>query len=423
MVRRIKTLATFGAGPFVTGDSEERFGNYNYNDVPELKGIFFAEFDNHQGPVILYQTEKAISKEGFSAWSSLIIPKSELFNRLLKISVPHEECKILGYPVGLENNSNHQKYERSTYIFNTCFVVASSTNADSIYEPIVQKVAEYFVELEQASFFLTRDGANHIPKIIEKIFNDLTKNRECVYKINDATSLYFKLCPSYRGIEPPEVSIFMVPMFVRDVELTKAVVEKMDVLSQRIIPMIDGIRTVKEIADEASIDQDLVVRCVRNLHFYECVSLVPVFLYSNTYVATERVQDFYKNNSEIADCLEFVKLRGQDDPTALPEFNDVFRLYLTMRCGMTLYDWVKEYRPRELGVDEHRLVQFGMHHQFLRKLTIYPVCTEKVTRSRLMQECNGTSSLEDIALKRGVDPHSLKEILELKRGSFEFIMK
>lgn len=33
----------------------------------------------------------------------------------------------------------------------------------------------------------------------------------------------------------------------------------------------------------------------RNLHFYECVGLVPIFLYSNTYVATEELHNFYHN--------------------------------------------------------------------------------------------------------------------------------
>lgn len=212
-------------------------------------------------------------------------------------------------------------------------------------------------------------------------------------------TLYFKLCPLYRGCEPPEIDYHMVPMFIREVTLTDHLIEKMDVLSQKIIPQIDGINTVREIAIILELDPSLVARCVRNLHFYECVSLVPMFLYYNTYVATERVHDFYKNQTEINDCLEFVKIQteigadGSEIPTRTPEFSDVFRLYLSMKvvgpklpidesdsnrlrfqCGNNLAEWADLEKPRSMGIDEQRLVQFGMHHQFLRKLSKYPIC-------------------------------------------------
>jgi hypothetical protein len=50
---------------------------------------------------------------------------------------------------------------------------------------------------------------------------------------------------------------------------------------------------VKEIAGLVAIDADLVARCVRNLHFYGCVTMVPIFLYANTYVSTEALHQFY----------------------------------------------------------------------------------------------------------------------------------
>lgn len=272
-------------------------------------------------------------------------------------------------------------------------------------------------------------------------------------------SHYYKLCPSYRGIEPPEIDYHMVPMFIREVDLTDRLIEKMDVLSQKIIPQIDGINTVREIAISLELDPSLVARCVRNLHFYECVSLVPMFLYWNTYVATERVHDFYKNQMEISDCLEFVKIQtavaedGSEIPMPTPEFSDVFRLYLSMkvappehkpgeekkfRCGMNLRQWVMQENPRSMGIDEHRLVQFGMHHQFLRKLSNYPICTvnpgnnscvlspkislRNIIRSRLLKMCNGKTSLDELSLIHNVDPESLFELLN-ESQKFEFVMK
>ncbi|KAJ1355209.1 hypothetical protein KIN20_012531 [Parelaphostrongylus tenuis] len=122
---------------------------------------------------------------------------------------------------------------------------------------------------------------------MSKVFTDLNTCGECVLPVTELTTLYLKLCPSYRGVEPPKVNLYMVPMFIRATQLTSAVIDKMDVLSQKIISKIDGIRCVKENSTEVEIDADLVMSCVRckqNLHFYEYVSLVPLFLYSNTYV-------------------------------------------------------------------------------------------------------------------------------------------
>ncbi|KJH42573.1 maleylacetoacetate isomerase [Dictyocaulus viviparus] len=207
----------------------------------------------------------------------------------------------------------------------------------------------------------------------------------------------------------------MVPMFIRATQLTPAVIDKMDVLSQKIIPKIDGIRCVKEIATEVEIDTDLVMRCVRNLHFYECVSLVPLFLYSNIYVATEKLHDFYTNPSEIEDCLHFVRIRLSDGELGpVPKFGDVFRLFMSLKCGITMRDWCESMVPRRYNVDERRMVQFGMHHQFLRKLSTYPIPTippnEMERAGRIYRLCDGTRALEDLAVIYDMMPEELHYI-------------
>ncbi|CAI5448464.1 unnamed protein product [Caenorhabditis angaria] len=384
--------------------------------VGALVGLAAGTFNKYTGR-LFPDSSKSTKKQ------CLIIPKTELFLHSIKICLKNQ-MKILGYPVGLD----HINYGRGRYTFNMCFVVAWDSNADSMYEPIVQKCAEYLIELEQEYNFLTNNiYQDQVVKLINFMFDGLNSKGESVVglQIDDQNiMLYFKLCPSYRGIEPPEVNAYMVPMFIRDININNRIIEKMDVLSQKIIPRIDGIATVREISNLLQLDVSLVARCVRNLHFYECVSLVPMFLYSNTYVATERVHDFYMNQTEITDCLEFVKI--QDSSLPLPEFSDVFRLYLSMKCGRKLLDWVKEEKPRQMRIDEHRFVQFGMHHQFLRKLTIYPICLippqEKTPKNKLLCSCNGKTSLEELAFENNLDPDKLYDLLEESK-KFEFVMK
>lgn len=432
MVQRQKTLATFGAGPFATGDSiGGRFGHYTFDDAPKLLGILLAEFDNREGPIIKHHVPRGNDnvEATFAFTKGLIIPKPSMFRHSFCLTINALKCKVLMFPVGID----HASYDRGRFTFDMSFIVDMTSSAETMYEPIVQKCAEYFIELEMEYKFLTNPKhQKQVLEVMEKMFIDLSTIGESVIEVSleddKIVSMYFKLCPLYRGCEPPEIDYHMVPMFIRQVDLTDRLIEKMDVLSQKIIPQIDGINTVREIAIILELDASLVARCVRNLHFYECVSLVPMFLYFNTYVATERVHDFYKNQKEISECLEFVKIQnviaedGSEIPMPTPEFSDVFRLYLSMKCGKQIGDWVDTENPRAMGIDEQRLVQFGMHHQFLRKLSVYPICTDNPGNNSLLKACNGKTSIDDLAVLHNVDPDTLSELLG-SSGKFSFVMK
>uniref|UniRef100_A0A183EGP3 Chloride channel CLIC-like protein 1 n=1 Tax=Gongylonema pulchrum TaxID=637853 RepID=A0A183EGP3_9BILA len=81
------------------------------------------------------------------------------------------------------------------------------------------------------------------------------------------------------------------------------------------------------------IDADLVMRCVRNLHFYGCLTLIPLFMYANTYVATEQLHQFYLNTDLIKECLDFVRPLDENGKNldTKPTFSDVFRLYTSLK--------------------------------------------------------------------------------------------
>ncbi|PIC14072.1 hypothetical protein B9Z55_027367 [Caenorhabditis nigoni] len=122
------------------------------------------------------------------------------------------------------------------FAFDMSFIVDMTSSAETMYEPIVQKCAEYLIELEMEYNFLTNPKyKTHVLEVMEKMFVDLSTRGESVIEVtledDEIVSLYFKLCPLYRGCEPPEIDYHMVPMFIREVELTDRLVEKMDVLS------------------------------------------------------------------------------------------------------------------------------------------------------------------------------------------------
>jgi hypothetical protein len=339
--------------------------------APRLEAITYAEFDNKIGRIVKHQVpHELLDKQAFDAISSALIPSEEMRNRLIKINM--YDYKIMGHPVGIKS----KKYDREVYIFNMCFILSKDSESDAVYEPLVQKCAEYLVDLEnECEFLTTTDGRrkNDLPKLTSTIFHNLNDKGECIFTVTDQTTLYLKLCPSFHGREPPPVNPFLVPIFTRIPPPTlPEQLHKMDVLSQKICPYIDGVRCVKDIAHAVQIDADLVGRCIRNLYFFGCITLLPMFLYSNTYIATEKIRHFFQSDTLVSECVEFV-VRNPRDPT--PIASDIFRLYLSLKRGMTLKEWCKRMVPKRLNVDERKLIQFGTFYGFVRKLAVYPIST------------------------------------------------
>lgn len=394
-------------------------------NVPKLKAIIFAEFDADKGPVIRIQMPDFLfDAKRFDTFSNAVIPKPELFHRLIKVN--HVEnsdgkvYKVIGHPVGIESDS----YARGRYIFNVCFVVDKNSQIDCMYEPMVQKCAAYLTQMEKDTRFLSQSQSK-LPDLLLEIFKGLNEHGECKIPVTDQTTIYLKLCPSFHGIEPPKVEPYMVPMFTQiPPPNTPNHISKMDVLSQKICPKVDGVCCIKEIAMLVQIDTDLVMRCVRNLHFYGCLTLIPLFMYANTYVATEQLHDFYMNTDLIKECLDFIRPvnDGGERSGRKPLFPDVFRLYASLKTGMTMKDWCERMSPRQYNVDERRAIQFGICHGFVRKLCIYPVCLKKCDMRRIAKLCDGTRSLEDLAVIFAISPVRLLEAVR-DDGNFVFISK
>jgi len=66
-------------------------------------------------------------------------------------------------------------------------------------------------------------------------------------------------------------------------------------------------------------------------------------------------------------------------------------------------DWCLRHSPHSVGVDDRKLIQFGLMRKFVRKVSAYPVWTggkegEKPTKP-LEKCCNGTVGLEELCRK------------------------
>lgn len=145
-----------------------------------ILGVLFCEFHPTQGPKIIYQVpEGFMSGENFQSLNAYIIPKNELQGRL--ITVNSLGYKILGYPVGIDN----KKFARNRYIFNLCFVCEASKRTVQ-YEPLVKKLARYFVHLEtECSFLSDEESKAGLPEVLKQIRDQLNSpERACNLKVS-----------------------------------------------------------------------------------------------------------------------------------------------------------------------------------------------------------------------------------------------
>ncbi|TPX34678.1 hypothetical protein SmJEL517_g02766 [Synchytrium microbalum] len=334
----------------------------------------------------------------FDSLSEYIIPKRELFNQLLIVSTP--KYRVIGHPISVEG----EKYQRNALLFNMCFVLAGDADT-SAHEPVVAKMARLLRLLEVESEFLSNpDTKQMLPNIMEHIMEGLNSYFECRIPIGlqneedmiSANTIDLKLFPRYP--EPPVIHDYEVPVLIIDLvkimEYEKSRDTYWDLTLQKVIPRIDGVSHVRRIADLADVAIDLVRLSVQHLlyvslsglavlrvtradamgdfdRYYGCVKMVDIFQFSNIYAVTGDVNMMLAKWSFQQDCLNFVTLQNQQQPS----FASIFRLYCGLRHGLTVREWIEENRVAEINIDIRRFFIYGLVKGFVYRVHRYPVWT------------------------------------------------
>ena len=139
--------------------------------------------------------------------------------------------------------------------------------------------------------------------------------------------------------------------------------------AKRVLPYIDGFHHVQKIAALANVDLTLVRSALQTLVFHGVLLLTPIFTYSNMYSVKPDVYQLYHDQRTRDECVRFVAI----DSERPPEFRDVFSLYCALGPGISVGVLCGRYDLQELGVDEKKLILFGIVRKFIHKLRKWPV--------------------------------------------------
>lgn len=354
-----------------------------------------SQLTSSTGPKVLHQvptssitaspSTPSIPLLHFPPISSLIIPHPTLCNTgLLQFTTSHH--RILSYPQCIASPS----YPRNAYTFNFCLVLAEDTDFSS-YIPVVRKLNTLFRTLEEQSQFLSRDGAEadsgKIYALCEILLEDLNNYSEAMIPIDKENTLNIKLFPTYPP--PPPLYAHHVPLST--VRLDHLVDENWDLTMLRILPWIDGINSVKQIALLADADFKLVKKAIRHLLYYGCVLLLDIFSFSAIYAPTAEVSECVENTEMLAECARYVALPDgmQDSDSSAPhaahkesaeekgrvDETQLAELYLSIKQGQSVKSWCIDHADVVSEIDVRRFITFGVIKGVLYRVHKYAFAT------------------------------------------------
>lgn len=351
----------------------------------------------------------------FDSVKNYVIPKAPLCNRLVTFLAGN--YRIEGHPVLIQGD----EYERNSFIFNFAFVFHAKSES-IVYETSIRRLARLFQALEEQSHFLYKGTNNStISNVIEQMYQDLNNYSECMIPVDQSTSINMKLFPLYNP--PPEIESFHVPISTVRLEALKD--DTWDPTMEKIIKYINGINSVRRIADLADADFTLTKQCIQHLYHYNCLVIIDLFQFSNIYAPTSRISNFLNEPQMVRECQAYVCFSSNSStgngsnihsirdrigsqassgnaPLSAPEsqtsvsfsalstssssisyypqeFHEVpsavtlFKLYLSLHQGQTVYDWRLENSDNLHNIDIRRFLSFGVIKGLIYRVHSYPI--------------------------------------------------
>ncbi|TID26512.1 nitrogen permease regulator 2 [Venturia nashicola] len=380
----------------------------------------------------------------FAAVSEILIPRQEFCDRPVTLCV--NRARIIGHPVCIDN----ARYERRQYIFNLAMVLDEEADFSG-HLSVVKKLASIFRNLEEQSLFLSmeerelfwvgggpvlEDGGEvdglalvddgdgemkgkvedvetgekveyavsdegqltasgllkkdeailggKVYALCEMIMEDLNNYCECMIPIDDINTINLKLFPARPS--PAPIHPWHVPFAT--VHLP-SIARSSDLTLSKIIPYINGVLSIAQIATLADTDLSLTRKAIQHLLFYGCVLILDIFQFGAIYAPTAEIGSFVEDADQISEAVRYVcmgtyrRLHATETTQHTREEwawksaevcidrARLVQLYTSLKQGVTLATWCSQHDILLQGIDVRRFITFGIIKGFLYRVHKY----------------------------------------------------
>ncbi|KAI0985719.1 hypothetical protein GJ496_010578 [Pomphorhynchus laevis] len=372
-----------------------------------ILSIIHSEFHTDRGPVIIMETEKSIDYIKFADIQSFIIPSINLKDRLLILEKAN--FRLIGCLRAIEN----KKYQRNTFMFNTCLLV---TNGDNLnYNAVLIKLSRYLLYLETHFCFLSNPTYQGLLRdFLNDVHTNLNKEDTVHIKSDVFIDLHLKLIGNIKNESNDKIghiAMCNVPVAVHRPHAGS------DLVEDKILNNVDGINNIDHITKEAKMDLAIGKCAIRRLIGSSKVYLVPAFQYFNQYMTTSKIIDLVKDHKL---QKAFVYICHRDNSSTLPSFRIIFQFLSCFSGGASVKDIVlrlmstKQIEPNGKYsymfdcLDERRCVQFAVMLKILRHLKpfICSIDNPNLFDYRINKQC------DEVDLLSALSGMCLNEIIE-----------
>ncbi|GJJ68133.1 nitrogen permease regulator 2-like protein [Entomortierella parvispora] len=233
---------------------------------------------------------------------------------------------------------------------------------------------------------LAQTNGSGMQNLIEQLIEDLNSYCECQIPIDSANTINLKLFPTYTN--PAPVYDYQVPISTVNLEALTDV--NWDMTMQRITGYINGVNSVKRIAEYADVETGLARMCMQHLLYYGCIIMVDLFQFKNIYAVKLEMMRLTEDVALQCECVSYVTLPDMHAPS----FAKIFSLYCSLQYGVVLQDWIEQNQIADYNIDVRRFISFGVIKGFLYRVHKYPILdshdpnSETGTGSKAEQESN-----------------------------------
>uniref|UniRef100_A0A1I8I0R2 Nitrogen permease regulator 2-like protein n=1 Tax=Macrostomum lignano TaxID=282301 RepID=A0A1I8I0R2_9PLAT len=375
----------------------------------DVQCIFYCIFHHEAGPKIeVQEPADFIVKESFDKVSRYLITKTDFDNRFIWLDA--FGSRIMGCAQCIED----KRYKRNAMHFNIGLVISMDCQVPVKYELIVRKLGRYFHSLEVETAFLSDpDAQTKLLPVLTSIRASLNGPGSCKLQVLPGRSLELFLKPAAPLEAAAMPQDFEVPVLVG-----RSPPVKTDIVTSLILPYIDGVSHVAKIACMADVDKSIVKTCLQNLCSLHAVRFLPLTLYSDSYACLTGLHRLVSDPRLGQLCQEAVTLSER------PASGGLFRLFSCMSPGSTLKDLLTLHSGLAANVDVLRLVQFGLLHCLIRRVSAYPVrlhwsqtgsadCSVGLRGTdQLNRLLDGYRSMDEICASTGLSRQMVEERLE-----------